>query len=42
MKALVTQYHALNIAELARGQWLDPCSKYDWVSGRTKALIRPP
>ena len=31
MKALVTQYHALNIAELARGQWLDPCSKYDWV-----------
>ena len=31
MKVLVTQYHALNIAELARGQWLDPCSKYDWV-----------
>jgi hypothetical protein len=31
MKALVTQYHALNIAELARGRWLDPFSKYDWV-----------
>jgi hypothetical protein len=31
MKALVTQYHALNMAELIRGQWLDPFSKYDWV-----------
>ena len=31
MKALVTQYHALNINELARGGWLNPFSKYDWV-----------
>jgi hypothetical protein len=31
MKALVTQYHALNINELARGGWLDPFAKYDWV-----------
>jgi hypothetical protein len=31
MKALVTQYHALNIKELARGDWLDPFSRYDWV-----------
>jgi hypothetical protein len=31
MKALVTQYHALNIKELARGGWLYPFSKYDWV-----------
>ena len=31
MKELVTQYHVLNIAELARGQWLDPCSKYECV-----------
>src|SRR4249920_371230 len=31
MKPLVTQYHALNINELARGGWLYPFSKYDWV-----------
>jgi hypothetical protein len=31
MKSLVTQYHALNINELARGGWLYPFSKYDWV-----------
>jgi hypothetical protein len=31
MKALVTQYHALNMTELARGQWLEPLAKYDWV-----------
>jgi hypothetical protein len=31
MKSLVTQYHALNIKELARGGWLYPFSKYDWV-----------
>lgn len=31
MKALVTQYHALDIKELARGGWLDPYFKYDWV-----------
>ena len=31
MKALVTQYHTLDIKELARGQWLGPLSKYDWV-----------
>lgn len=31
MKALVTQYHALNMTELTRGQWLDPFFKYDWV-----------
>ena len=31
MKLLVTQYHALNINELARGGWLYPLSKYDWV-----------
>jgi hypothetical protein len=31
MKGLVTQYHALNIKELARGGWLHPFSRYDWV-----------
>jgi hypothetical protein len=31
MKSLVTQYHALNIKDLARGGWLYPFSKYDWV-----------
>ena len=31
MKGLVTQYHALDIKELARGGWLYPSSKYDWV-----------
>ena len=31
MKSLVTQYHALNINHLARGGWLYPFSKYDWV-----------
>ncbi len=31
MKALVTQYHALNINELARGGWLIPFAKYDRV-----------
>jgi hypothetical protein len=31
MKPLVTQYHTLNIKDLARGGWLYPFSKYDWV-----------
>lgn len=31
MKPLVTEYHALNIKELARGWWLHPFSRYDWV-----------
>lgn len=31
MKALVTQYHALSITELARGGWLYPFCKYNWV-----------
>jgi len=31
MKGLVTEYDALNILELARGGWLYPFSKYDWV-----------
>lgn len=31
MKVLVTQYHALNMTELTRGQWLDPFATYDWV-----------
>ena len=31
MKLLVTQYRALSILELARGGWLYPFSKYDWV-----------
>ena len=31
MKSLVTQYHALNILDLARGGYLYPFSKYDWV-----------
>lgn len=31
MKSLVTQYDALNILDLARGGYLYPFSKYDWV-----------
>jgi hypothetical protein len=31
MKSLVTQYHALNILNLVRGEYLYPFSKYDWV-----------
>jgi hypothetical protein len=31
MKPLVTQYHALDIKELARGSRLYPFSTYDWV-----------
>ena len=31
MKHLVTQYHALNIGELAREGYLYPFSRYDWV-----------
>lgn len=31
MKRLVTEFHALDINELARGWWLYPFSKYDWV-----------
>jgi len=31
MKSLVTQYHALKILDLARGGYLYPFSKYDWV-----------
>lgn len=38
MKALVTQYHALRIRELARGGWLDPFSKYDWVWRTNKGV----
>lgn len=42
MKGLVTQYHALNIKELARGGWLYAFSKYDWVWRSNKEPIRPP
>ena len=31
MKSLVTQYHALNINELARGGYLHPFLEYVWV-----------
>ena len=31
MKSLVTQYHALNILDLARVGYLRPFLKYDWV-----------
>lgn len=31
MKRLVTEFHALDINALARGLWLYPFSKYDWV-----------
>lgn len=31
MKRLVSDFHALHIIELARGGWLTPLSKYDWV-----------
>ena len=31
MKPLVNQYHALDINELARGGYLYPFCKYDWV-----------
>lgn len=31
MKRLVSDFHALDILELARGGWLTPLSKYDWV-----------
>jgi len=31
MKHLVTQYHTLNIGELARQGYLYPFSRYDWV-----------
>lgn len=31
MKHLVTEYHALNILDLARGNYLYPFSRYDWV-----------
>ena len=31
MKRLVSEFHALDINELARGGWLDPFSTYDWV-----------
>lgn len=36
MRALVTQYHALNMTELTRGGWLHPFSKYDRVWGTNK------
>ena len=38
MKALVTQYHALNIGEFARRGWLYPFSKYDWVWRTDKGI----
>ena len=31
MKRLVTEFHALDINELARGWWLYRFSRYDWV-----------
>lgn len=31
MKALVTQYHALDIKELARGYYLYPFCSFEWV-----------
>ena len=31
MKQLVSDFHALDIKHLARGGYLDPFSKYDWV-----------
>ena len=31
MKSLVTEYHALNILDLARGGYLYPFSRYDGV-----------
>lgn len=31
MKRLVSDFHALDIIELARGSWLTPLSMYDWV-----------
>jgi len=31
MKRLVSDCHALDILELARGGWLTPLSTYDWV-----------
>jgi len=31
MKRLVSEFHALDILELARGGWLTPLSMYDWV-----------
>jgi hypothetical protein len=36
MKGLVTQNHALNINDLARGGWLHPFSRYDWVRRTNK------
>ena len=38
MKPLVTQYHALDINELARGGYLYPFSKYDWVWRTDKGI----
>lgn len=31
MKALVSQFHALDITQLNRGGWLLPSTTYDWV-----------
>lgn len=31
MKALVTQFHALNVTQLNRDGWLQPNTTYDWV-----------
>lgn len=31
MERLVTEFHALDINELARGLWLYPFSRYEWV-----------
>lgn len=31
MKALVTQFHALNVTQLNRGGWLYPNTTYEWV-----------
>ncbi len=31
MKALVSQFHALNVTQLNRGGWLYPNTTYEWV-----------
>jgi hypothetical protein len=40
MKHLVTQAHALEITALARGGWLSPFSRYDWVWRTHKGTYR--
>ena len=38
MKRLVSDFHTLKIIELARGGWLYPFSKYDWVWRTNKGI----